>query len=128
MRQRLRAVRAQQGTDGGFTLTELLIVIVILGVLTGIVVFAVGAFTDRGEEAACLADRKAVEAALEAYRAKEDAYPPATAAGMDELVTKQYLRGLPPTDNYTISLEAAGTNVNVVGDLEGGVVTKDCSG
>ena len=37
------------GATSGFTLTELLIVIVILGVLTGIVVFAVGAFTDRGE-------------------------------------------------------------------------------
>src|SRR5215207_878235 len=69
---RLRAVRKN---DKGFTLTELLIVIVILGVLTGIVVFAVGAFADRGNEAACKTDFKAVESAAEAYRAKTGEYP-----------------------------------------------------
>lgn len=57
--------------DSGFTLTELLIVIIILGILTGIVVFAVGAFSDRGELAACKSDKKAVEVAAEAYRAKQ---------------------------------------------------------
>ena len=69
MGQRLRAIRR---SDSGFTLTELLIVIVILGVLTGIVVFAVGAFTDRGEIAACRADVKTVQAAAEAYRAQNN--------------------------------------------------------
>ena len=43
--QRFRAVR---GIESGFTVTEILIVIVILGVLTGIVVFAVGALQERG--------------------------------------------------------------------------------
>ena len=67
MSQRLRAIRR---SDSGFTLTELLIVIVILGVLTGIVVFAVGAVTDGGEVAACKADKRSVEVAVEAYRGK----------------------------------------------------------
>ena len=57
-------------SDSGFTLTELLIVIVILGVLTGIVVFAVGAFANRGEVSACKAAMKTVEIAVETYRAK----------------------------------------------------------
>ena len=78
MGQRLHAIRR---SDSGFTLTELLIVIVILGVLTGIVVFAVGAFTDRGEVAACKADMKTVESAVEAYRAQTGAYPAADALG-----------------------------------------------
>ncbi|MGE5830614.1 MAG: type II secretion system protein, partial [Micromonosporaceae bacterium] len=72
MNQRLRAAREN---EGGFTLIELLIVIVILGVLTGIVVIGVGAFTDRGEAAACKSDKKIVEVALEAYRAKTGGYP-----------------------------------------------------
>lgn len=72
MNQRLRAAREN---EGGFTLIELLIVIVILGVLTGIVVIGVGAFSDRGEAAACKSDRKIVEVALEAYRAKTGGYP-----------------------------------------------------
>ena len=58
--------------DNGFTLTELLIVIVILGVLTGIVVLAVGQFTDRGEESACKAAVKTTEVAVENYRANNN--------------------------------------------------------
>ena len=56
--------------ESGFTLIELLIVIVILGVLAGIVVFAVGGITDRGNASACKSDVKNVEVASEAYRAK----------------------------------------------------------
>jgi general secretion pathway protein G len=116
MRQRLRAVRAQRGNDGGFTLTELLIVIVILGVLTGIVVFAVGAFTDRGEEAGCKADLRTVQAAVEAYRAQEDDYPDAGDAGFTQLVAGGYLRAAPDSPAYTITLEADGV---VTGALTG---------
>jgi prepilin-type N-terminal cleavage/methylation domain-containing protein len=98
VRQRLHAIRR---SDSGFTLTELLIVIVILGVLTGIVVFAVGAFTDRGDMAACKADRKTVEAAVEAFRAQSPtgAYP----ANLNDLVTGQYLRQVPTSTKYTIN-------------------------
>jgi general secretion pathway protein G len=69
--QRLRATREN---DKGFTLVELLIVIVILGVLAGIVVFAVSGITDRGEVAACKADVKTVQVASEAYYAKNGGY------------------------------------------------------
>jgi general secretion pathway protein G len=69
--QRLRAARQN---DKGFTLVELLIVIVILGVLAGIVVFAVNGITDRGEVAACKADVKTVQVASEAYYAKNGSY------------------------------------------------------
>jgi prepilin-type N-terminal cleavage/methylation domain-containing protein len=71
--QRIRETRRQK--ESGFTLTELLIVIVILGVLAGIVVFAVQAFQNRGESAACRADFKATQVAVEAYYAQQGAYP-----------------------------------------------------
>ena len=58
----------------GFTLTEMLIVIVILGVLSGIVVFAVSAFNNDGVTASCKADVKTVEIASEAYYAKATKY------------------------------------------------------
>ena len=53
--------------DKGFTLVELLIVIVILGVLATVTVFAVRGITDQGQTAACDADQKTLEVATEAY-------------------------------------------------------------
>jgi prepilin-type N-terminal cleavage/methylation domain-containing protein len=98
--QRFRAVRKN---EGGFTLIELLIVIVILGILTGIVVFAVGAFNDRGELAACKTDKKTVEVAVEAYRAKTSAYPANIA-----VLVPDYLREQPASDKYTITYKLSG--------------------
>ncbi|MDT5027621.1 MAG: hypothetical protein QOE61_4047 [Micromonosporaceae bacterium] len=103
MLQRFRAVRKN---EGGFTLIELLIVIVILGILTGIVVFAVGAFSDRGEVAACKTDLKTVEVAVEAYKAKNSTYP----TNIDDathtattLVGGGFLREAPSSTKYTIT-------------------------
>jgi general secretion pathway protein G len=56
--------------DKGFTLVELLIVIVILGILATVTVFAVRGITDQGQTSACSADRKTLETAVEAYYAK----------------------------------------------------------
>ena len=62
--------------EGGFTLIELMIVIVILGILAGIVLFAVGGITDRGTTAACKTDLSTIQTGVEAYYAKEGHYPP----------------------------------------------------
>ncbi len=61
--------------EGGFTLVELLIVIVILGILAGIVVFAVQSLSSSGAQASCSTDYKTVQTALEAYRAQMGSYP-----------------------------------------------------
>ena len=55
--------------DKGFTLVELLIVIVILGILATIVVFAVRGITDQGQKSSCKATAKTYEVAIEAYYA-----------------------------------------------------------
>jgi general secretion pathway protein G len=104
VRQRLAEARKNQS---GFTLIELLIVIVILGVLAGIVVFAVAAFTQDGKVTACKADKKSVEVAAEAYRAKVGVYP---ALATDLTNAPAYLKSWPTSPNYTITLEA-GTGV-----------------
>lgn len=65
--------------EKGFTLVELLVVIVILGILAAVVVFAVGGTTDNAQKSACAAERSTVEAAVEAFNARLGR-PPASAA------------------------------------------------
>src|SRR5581483_1302265 len=72
--------------EGGFTLVELLVVIVILGILAAIVVFAVGGITDKGQTAACSTDKKAIQTAEEAYFAKNGSYVSSSVATPGPLV------------------------------------------
>jgi prepilin-type N-terminal cleavage/methylation domain-containing protein len=57
-------------SDKGFTLVELLIVIVILGILATVTVFAVRGITTQGQENACSADEKTLGVAAESYFAQ----------------------------------------------------------
>ena len=45
--------------EKGFTLVELLVVIVILGILAAVVVFAVGGTTDKAQTSSCEAEKAA---------------------------------------------------------------------
>jgi prepilin-type N-terminal cleavage/methylation domain-containing protein len=56
--------------DKGFTLVELLIVIVILGILATVTVFAVRGITDQGKTSTCKADSKTLQTAYEAFQAQ----------------------------------------------------------
>ena len=65
--------------DDGFTLVELLVTIAILGILAGIVVFSVAGITANGQKSACATEASTVRTAMEAYQAKNHAYPVAMA-------------------------------------------------
>jgi prepilin-type N-terminal cleavage/methylation domain-containing protein len=56
--------------DRGFTLVELLIVIVILGILATVTVFAVRGITDKGQTNACSTDKVTLQTAVETYFAQ----------------------------------------------------------
>ena len=78
----------------GFTLVELLIVIVILGILTTATVFAVKGMTGTARTNTCAGDRKAMEVAVEGYYAKTGAY---ALTGADLVPT--FLRDVSPNFN-----------------------------
>lgn len=131
--ERLRQRRETLGEkEGGFTLIELLIVIVILGILAAIVVFAVQNLTSQSKTAACNAQVKTAETAIEAYKAQIGAYPTGTGAdaaaisasivsqlettktGLDGQLDGPWLKDALPTGTqpYLVTYDNSG-NVNV---------------
>jgi prepilin-type N-terminal cleavage/methylation domain-containing protein len=101
MENHIEEVETSSKHDKGFTLVELLIVIVILGILATVTVFAVRGITDQGQTSACAADKKTLEVAAEAYQAQTGDYPASQAA----MVTEGLLRDV--TTNYTYAYVAA---------------------
>jgi len=61
--------------DKGFTLVELLIVIVILGILATVTVFAVRGITDSGQRNSCSVDNRTLSTAIEAFYAQNQRDP-----------------------------------------------------
>jgi prepilin-type N-terminal cleavage/methylation domain-containing protein len=94
--------------DGGFTLVELLITIVIIGILAAVVVLAIGGLTDSGEDSACNATRDAADAAAVAFYADQDpgAWPTGFTAAGDSGALETYMQerdGADVTSNTVIT-------------------------
>ncbi len=87
--------------DRGFTLVELLIVIVILGILSTVTVFAVRGITDQGKTSACEADQRTLETAIEAYFAQNGSSVIAGGDAEATLVSGGFLRKA--SDRFNIS-------------------------
>lgn len=79
--------RTAPRTDDGFTLVELLIVIVILGVLASVTVYTVSGLSNRGQTVAQTADAQLITRAQEMHYAQEGEY-----ASEQELVDLGFLR------------------------------------
>jgi general secretion pathway protein G len=94
--------------DRGFTLVELLVVVVIMGVLATVSVLGVRGLTDRGQESACESDQRVVEVAVETWFADESL---ATSGTLTEaaLVDAQLLRD----ESSLFNVQADGTVVPV---------------
>lgn len=103
--------------DEGFTLVELLIVIVILGILSTVTVFAVRGITNQGNTNACSADRRTLQTAVEAYFAQNASSVIPGADPEQTLVSGGFLRNpsqrfnIVSNGNLTLQPGATGANV-----------------
>jgi prepilin-type N-terminal cleavage/methylation domain-containing protein len=94
-----RSLEKKRSGQGGFTLVELLIVIVILGILAAIVVLAIGGLKGSSQTAACNAEGKTIETAEDAYFASTT--PNSYASGA-QLLTAGLLKS-DPSSHFTVA-------------------------
>ena len=63
------------GSQAGFTLVEILIAIVVVGILAAVAIVGINSLTSTGNKSACNASADAAKAASAAYFANHSAYP-----------------------------------------------------
>ena len=107
--------------EGGFTLVELLIVIVILGILAAIVVLAIGGLNTKSKAAACSADAKTIETADEAYYASTGVNTNYSPDLNTLMVTEKLIKNdATLAAKFTVTAPAAGTYaITGIGDCTG---------
>lgn len=86
-----------QQRQQGFTLIEIMVVVVILGILAALVVPQVMSRPDQAKVTVAQGDIKAIAAALDMYRLDNHVYP-STQQGLEALVKK--LSGMPAAKNW----------------------------
>ncbi len=84
--------------QAGFTLIEIMVVVVILGILAALVVPQIMSRPDQAKVTVAKSDIKAVSAALDMYKLDNYAYP-STQQGLEALVEKP--SGNPPAKNWS---------------------------
>lgn len=95
MRLRMeRRRRDAKSREAGFTLVELMVVIVIIGLLATVVVINVMPANDRAAVTKAKADIATLEQGVEMYRLNNLRYP-SSEEGLDALVSGNFIRRLP---------------------------------
>lgn len=115
--------------DGGFTMVEILIAIVLVGILSAVVVVGVGTLTDSGNESACTASLDAAKAGTVVYFAQNSAYPTTftqmTAAGALEVPSDATIADTPAPP--TMTPQGGGWTLTLTPGSNGAKPTFACS-
>ena len=109
MLMKMRGQMKKGRNQKGFTLVELMVVVVIIGILAAIAVPVYNKVSGTAEKNACFANQRTIEGAIEAYRAGEAKNP----KNINDLVTEKYLKKVPkcPKANAEYSID---NNLRVV--------------
>ena len=90
----MKKVRQKKNTQAGFTLIELMVVIIILGVLAGLIIPRVMGRPDEARQAKAKIQIESIESALKLYKLDNGGYP-TTEQGLHALVEAPTAGNLP---------------------------------
>ncbi len=107
MTYRHRACGTARGARG-FSLIELMVVLVIIGILTGMVIPALLKALDKGRQKRTMADLRLLGAAIETYIVDNSVYPVGVASNLDVLVPV-YTERLITKDGWSFDLIYTGS-------------------
>lgn len=92
MLMKLRSQMQRTNNQKGFTLVELMVVVVIIGILIAIAVPIYRNIQTNAQENACKANIRTINGVSEVYKADGHANYPTT---LDELVSQNYIKAVP---------------------------------
>lgn len=105
--------------QSGFTIVELLIVIVVIGILAAITLVSYGGVQERGRTASRLSAIRSIQKGLEAYKAMNGVYPPYSSMG-----TGGQPAGLTPIYGTAYEYSVATNDTWMRSLTQSGIVTK----
>ncbi|WP_145932200.1 type II secretion system major pseudopilin GspG [Yersinia bercovieri] len=88
------AIVARNSAQGGFTLLEIMVVIVILGVLASLTIPSLMGNKDRADQQKAISDVVTLENALDMYKLDNNRYP-STEQGLKALIIKPTIAPIP---------------------------------